>query len=81
METWYEVPMQYGWQIKPVEVAKSTASSIWIGKHRRFKSSAYEIYVPTLGEAKGILMDRCEKVIKRLKSDLAEAENALELLK
>ena len=31
--------------------------------------------------AKGILLDRCEKAMKRLKADLAEAESALGLLK
>jgi hypothetical protein len=81
MATWYEVPNRYGWHIRPLEVTKFTNQSVWVGKHRRARSSYDDEIVPTLEEARTLLRDRCERTIKALRYQLEEAEAALKSLK
>ena len=76
-ETWYKTS-KFDWEIKPIEVAKSTQVSIILkGGRRLAKHTEYGHYFPTLQDAKVHQTERCQNAIKALRKQLEIAESAL----
>ena len=67
----------WGHEIKPVEVTKKSASSVWImidnTERRSSINSSYENYFDTKEQAKEFLINRERRKVEELKESLEEA--------
>lgn len=59
-ETWYKVRKFFD-DLTPVEVARSTDKSIWIGKNRRTIDGDFDRYFSTWDDAHAFLLAKVER--------------------
>ena len=80
METWYKYSSS-AWRnephIVPVQVEKSSASSVWISGRPVRLQSTYDNYFRTFDEAKQYVVNKYTKRVEQLKEQLLRAEGTL----
>jgi hypothetical protein len=72
--TWYRIRWE---QITPVQVERSTQTSIWMDGHRESRASNYTSYFPSWEEARNYLLDKTEREAASLKAQLTRKEGLL----
>lgn len=80
METWYKfdhMPWRNEQRIKPVQVEKSTAATIWIDGRMNRTRSDYDNFFPTFEEAKAFGVEKYSRKVEQLKEQLQAAEKEL----
>ena len=80
--TWFMV--NYFGEIKPVQIDRFTDKSVWVRDENRMspvrlekRASKFGMYYPTWKQAHNLVVSRARIEVKRLRLNLAEAENKL----